>query len=83
MAAKPDKNGFVLVRLETSGLPEESIGQINRALQKTLVSELAELAVMKGGRIDLGLPGDDRFKDLFRHLGRTDGIVAEFPTPNE
>jgi len=79
MAEGKGKNGAIQVRLEASGLSDEAVEQINTALQRTLVSQLADLAVMKGGRIDLGLPGDDRFGDIFGGGGRTDGIVAEFP----
>jgi len=79
MAEKSSQDSFVRVRLETSGLPDEAVAQINQALQKTLVSQLADLSVMRGGRIDLGLPADDRFRELFPEIGPTDGIVAQFP----
>ena len=85
MATEPAQ-GVVRIRLETSGLSDDSIEKINRALQNTLMSQLAELAVMREIRLDLGLPTDKAFtdlfatSDLFRTL-RTDGIVAPFPIP--
>lgn len=80
MASRPSRESFIAVRLDSSGLPKDTVEQINRALQKTLVSQLAELALVSSGRVELGLPTDDRFKDLFGgNGGRTDGIVARIP----
>jgi hypothetical protein len=79
MSAAKRNSGAIQVRLEASGLSDEAVEQINTALQRTLVTQLADMAVMKGGRIDLGLPGDDRFRDILGDLGGTRGIVAEFP----
>lgn len=70
--------GSISVELAASGLPPEVVSKLSRALQQTLLSQLADLNPSTIARIDLGSPAKSKIQVP---RVRTDGIVAQFEFP--
>lgn len=73
MPDRGDETSYVSVQLKANGLDRDTIARVSRALQQTLLNELADIAPGMTTRVQLGSPR--------RHADRggdTDGIATDF-----
>lgn len=64
---------YVSVQLKANGLDRETVARVSRALQQTLLAELADIAPGMTARVQLGAPSRHAERD-----GDTDGITTDF-----
>lgn len=67
------RKNFIRVSLKSDGLPTESVRRIDKALQRALLIELAEMDIAPTARIQLAKASSDK------PGGSTEGIYVELP----